>query len=193
MAERSNSRAAKKAAKRTEIADRRRKVAALALARMTLVQIQSTFAETGYQVGVATLGQDMKAIRADWRASALLDFAQAQEQELAALASDETRLRGCMAKLAQAEHKARVAYQEAILKVMAARARILGTDAPVRIQTQSAGPASIAVVWVDDWNVRPQIEDASESTARPTDIVGVATVKPLPSNGNGNGNGAAHV
>lgn len=134
MTTRGDSSARGKAAKKTEVAHRKARVASLSLSRMTLAEIQAALVKEGILAGLSTLSRDLIQARAEWRDRERVSIAAAQEQELAALARDEARLRGYLGALKQDDHRARVAYQQQILEIMKLRAKILGTEAPQKIE-----------------------------------------------------------
>lgn len=205
MSGRGNSSARGKAAKETEIAQRKAQVAVLSLARMTLREIQAALAKGSTTVppmlvGLSTLSRDLIEARAAWRDQERVAISTAQEQELAALAKDESRYRGFLAGLKPDEHAARIKYGELILKLQGMRAKLLGTEAPQKIETKAE-----AVVYAQDVariladpDATTKLLDAVQGrtlTVPPSaTIVPVpASVPPKPNGTNGtNGNGVAH-
>ena len=119
---------AEKAAQANEIAERRRKVAAFLLARVTQREIARQLA-----VSEATISKDAAAIRADWRDEATAYIAEATQQELATLNADEAQWRAKQ-QIAQKTGtlKDQLAIYDRIMKIMERRARLLGIDAPVK-------------------------------------------------------------
>lgn len=202
MSERGNSSARGKAAKKTEIAQRKAQVAVLSLARMTLREIQAALAKGSTTVppmlvGLSTLSRDLVEARAAWRDQERVAISTAQEQELAALAKDESRYRGFLAGLKPEEHAARIKYGELILKLQGMRAKLLGTEAPQKIETKAE-----AVVYTQD--VARILADPDATTklldavqGRTLTVPPSATIVPVPAsvppklNGT-NGNRVAH-
>jgi hypothetical protein len=195
VSERGNSSARAKAAKKTEIEDRKRKVAALALARMTLSEIVVALAQQGITISKETASRDLRQVRAAWREEQRVTIAAAQEQELAALASDEARLRSYLVKLAPNDWEARVAYQDRILKVQTLRAKILGTEAPQKIEQKidtTVEQRRTILSALPEEDRKKLAEIAAKVYAGPRATLAVAITTPsLPMNGSTNGNGTA--
>jgi hypothetical protein len=178
---------AARAAKLTEMADRRRKVAALHLARVPVFEIAK-------QVGVdpSHVSRDLVAIRAEWAAERRVDVEAFQSRDLAALEADEGSIRRRIASIPPDYHMERIRYHDLLLKIMDRRARLLGLDAPTKIlaTTQSR------VAFTDDVAkilANPEATTALLDAVQGTTIAAVAVVVSPPPASNGNGaNGAGH-
>jgi hypothetical protein len=117
---------AAKAAARQAIADRRRKVAALALARVSQQEIARQL-----NVSEATISKDLAFARAQWAAERQADIGAERAQELARLAADEAQWR----RKLQAEPGllGQLGIYDRIHRIGERRAKMLGLDAPTKI------------------------------------------------------------
>lgn len=143
---------ARKAAHRSEQAERRRQVAALHLTRLPQREI-------GRRLGVSdtTVCRDLAAIRAEWIREARDNVATATLRELASLDADEARWRGKMA--AAKDEETQFKCYTLVLKIMERRARLLGLDAPVRAQVSGPGGGPLEVSVTHDHLVRLFLDD----------------------------------
>ncbi|HEV8177680.1 MAG TPA: hypothetical protein VGP44_08335 [Gemmatimonadales bacterium] len=110
------------------IAKRRREVAALYLAHQTQTAIARLL-----NVGQSTISDDLAALKEEWRTESLADLQIVIEREANELDEMERRA-------AVADSKAKTPeWFDRRLKVKERRARLLGLDAPQRIDATSGG------------------------------------------------------
>jgi len=119
-----------KAAKRQEMAHRRKRANELFLSGWTQ-------AEVAEQLGVSpsTLSSDLRALREEWRKENLATTAQHIDRELTSLAMDERDARDGLAASVEQKDKAR--WHEVILKIRDRRAKLLGLDAPAKVEQKT--------------------------------------------------------
>lgn len=117
-----------RAAKRLEIAERRRKIAQMLLARTPQREIARIL-----EVSTGTVSTDLAALRREWAKDALLSLENHIAQELAALNADEGMLRNRMI-LAGDNAKLRLETYDRVLRVMERRSKLMGLDAPIRLE-----------------------------------------------------------
>lgn len=165
MTEPANPQPDRRAAKKTEVADRRRKVSALHLARVPQKEIAQRL-----KVSESLVSRDLDHIREAWRQDYIQDAARLKMRECAALDGDEARVRARLASVpdmptlpnhadpdARAMHaetwdKVSRTYcrlQETAIKIMDRRAKLLGLDAPQVVENK--GAQSLRVEFVNDW------------------------------------------
>lgn len=185
----SDPRPAQRAIKRTEILARRRKVSQLHLSRIPQKEIAKRL-----EVSEACVSNDLKKVHEAWKTEYTHDAQRLKWRETAALDSDEARIRARLASVpdvpllqAQAGAEDRALHaelwdsvsrtycrlQETAIKIMTLRAKLLGLEAPQKVE--HTGEQALRVEFVNDWQPVPSVE-----------ITEVA-----PQNGNGNGNGHA--
>lgn len=179
-----------KAEQRNEKVQRRLKVAELALARVPQFEIAKTLG-----VSTATVSLDLKALREEWRKEGRERIDQAQEHELAALAKDERRIRQRIARLKEEDTKGLCDYMKAIMSIMERRAKLLGTDAAIKVEAKNQTQVTSAPFTVDvakiiaDPEACERLLDAVQKPAQRLALEAVNVVPP-PTNGNGaNGHG----
>ena len=115
-----------RAASRFRIADRRRQVAALVLARVQEAEIAKHL-----RVSRGTVKKDKTVILDRWREAAQRDILEARGHAAAALDADEVRLRALYDRLEQrGEDEAAIEVYDRILKIQERRSKLLGLDAP---------------------------------------------------------------
>ncbi len=125
------------AKKRAEIAERRRRVAALYTRRINQEDIAR-------QVGVdqSTVSKDIKAMLKEWREGALSDIADVRARELGEL--DEIE-RDCALQFAASKDPG---WIDRRLKCKERRSKLLGLDAPERkeVTGKDGGPLALAII-----------------------------------------------
>lgn len=115
-----------KSAARFTIANRRRQVAALVLARVD----ERTIART-LGVSRGTVAKDKARILVTWREAAERDILDSRAEAAAALDADEVRLRSVFDEVLRGKDvEGALEVYDRILKVADARARLLGLNAP---------------------------------------------------------------
>lgn len=112
--------------KRDDITARRTKVAEMLLARKTQMQMAD---ELG--VGQATINRDVKAIRKEWHAERMQDLEEYIADDLARLAAAEAAMWPLV--IAGKPHAV-----DRLLSIMDRRAKLLGMDAPQRVDISHA-------------------------------------------------------
>lgn len=167
-APRASSKAGAKAAKKNEMAERRKRVAAMVLARVPQWEIAK-------KIGVdnSTISTDMKAVREEWRQERAADVNEIQARDLAALEQDEGSVRRRLAGLAEEAHGERVRYHELVLRIMDRRAKLIGLDAPQKVEQKHTGDARqpITIEYVNDWRPNIQMDEkpkAPDTSPLPT-------------------------
>jgi len=161
--------------KTTEATEQRRaKVQELHAQRLSVREIARALETTP-----AAINNDLRAIRSVWRAEYREEIAQAQERDLAALARDEVRVRQRLARVGESDHKSFVALGKLLLEIMERRSKLLGTDAPQRIdqKVDVTGLRPLTIEYHNDWLPKQETK---------TIILDAVT----PGHANGNGNGA---
>lgn len=175
---------AAKAAKMTEMADRRRKVAALHLARVPQYEIAR-------QLGIKddVVSDDLKAVRAEWNKDRKEDVVEFQARDLAALEADEGSVRRRLAILPADMHVERVRYHDLLIKIMDRRARLIGLDAPTKIEQKTEHTISRPSIANDPETIKA-LRDASVKIYA-SRLVGPAA-PPSSTNGANGANGHTH-
>lgn len=140
-----------RSAKKTEVSARRRKVAALHLSRVPQREIAKRLG-----VSETLISRDLDTIRERWTKEYISDHQKLKLRELAALDQDETRARSRLVNVPDADFKNFVKVQEIVLKIMDRRAKLLGLDAPQKVE--ASGQATLRVEFVNDWQSSPAVE-----------------------------------
>ena len=109
--------------RQAEIQDRRDHVAQLLLSKVPHRVIAEQL-----DISMATLHDDVKAVREQWREELLGSIADQAIEELRSLREDEYRIR--MAMQREPSGKTKLPYYDRILKIQAHRGELLGLDAP---------------------------------------------------------------
>ena len=130
-----------KAQQAVQIADRRRRVAALVLARAPQKDIAR---KEG--VSPATICTDVAALHLEWKAARVADTDTQRVREEAALDADELAWRERMQRETDPDRKLRI--YDRIAKIMDSRRKLLGLDAPTRTEVTGAEGAALALVKV---------------------------------------------
>jgi len=134
-----------KAQNKVVVAERRRKVSNLALSRLSVTEIAKQLS-----VCQATVSNDLKKIREEWSREHQENIGSTIVFELASLSRDEARLRATLASLPEDDHKSRARYYDLILKVMDRRHKILGLDAPQKVDYETR-EIKVNIIRVEDW------------------------------------------
>lgn len=172
-----------KAQKRQEMADRRKRANELFLSGWTQAQVAEQL-----NVSPCTLSMDLKALREEWRRENLATTGQHIDRELTSLAMDERDARDGLES--STEQKDRAKWHEVILKIRDRRAKLLGLDAPTKIEQKVQATVVEAPISVEG---DPELERlVRETAARAFGPRIAALVEAKPENGaaNGNGNGS---
>ena len=123
----SEGRATELAARRLEMAARRRNVATLLLRRISQREIARLL-----QISTGTVSTDLKAIREEWKAEARVVLEDHIARELAVLNTDEQYWRSQMVTAESMD--VRLKMYDRVLKIMDRRADMLGLNAPIRLE-----------------------------------------------------------
>lgn len=127
-----------RAARRVEIADRRRQMTALLLRRIPQREIARLL-----KVSTGTVSEDMKAVRREWQVESQTALEHHIAHELAILNNDERELR--LAMLTYGNNiEARLHIYDRVMKVMIERRKLLGLDAPIRLELARAEAKRLA-------------------------------------------------
>jgi hypothetical protein len=142
-----------------ERSERRKRVAGLRLSGATMQEIANIEG-----VGLATIDRDMKAIRAEWRQYRLEAFEGLQDLEARRM---DIMLNAVWAKAASGDEKA----IDTVMNITAQRRKLLGLDAPMRVETKDMTERDDAVTLDDLLAILPadvvaQIGEAAHIAAQ---------------------------
>lgn len=129
---------------RSLLADRRRRVADLALQRVSQQAIADKLG-----VRVQQVAHDLSILRAEWADRYRVAIDSLQAEQLEALDRDEVAARAALAKVASDEHLVRIKYHDLLLRYAERRAKLCGLDAPQKAEITG----TIQVVRIADWRV----------------------------------------
>jgi DNA-binding CsgD family transcriptional regulator len=180
---------AMRAAKRTEIAHRRRQIQALHLARVPQKEIARRL-----EISESLVSKDLRKISEEWKAAYVHDMQRLKWRECAALDADEQRVRARIASVPDVpplqgitDAESRQAHaqvwdqisrtycrlQETAIKIMQLRAKLLGLEAPV--QVEHTGQQALRVEFVNDWTPTPHVEITEVETSNGNGHAAVAS------------------
>lgn len=125
------------ASKRLEIIERRKQVATLLLNRTPQRDIAKAL-----NVSAATVSGDVTAVKKEWMQESQAAIEGHIAHELAAMNADERMLRGRLIATNDTDGKLRV--YDRILKLMEQRRKLLGLDAPLRLELARAEAMKLA-------------------------------------------------
>ena len=91
-----------------------------------------------------TIYDDLKLIRAKWQEEAVEAVATATGRELRACDADEDMIRGWLAGVSPLDTELRLKHLDRIGKIAERRARLLGCEAPKRVELSGPGGGPIA-------------------------------------------------
>lgn len=128
-----------RAARKLEIADRRRQIAGLLLRRVSQREIARAL-----HVSTGTVSEDMKAVRREWIADAQIALEQHIAHELAILNNDELELRTEMIQQRKGDFDLYLRTYDRVIRVMIERRKLLGLDAPIRLDLARAEARRLA-------------------------------------------------
>ena len=127
-----------KAQQTVQIADRRRRVAALVLARARQKDIARQ-----EKVSPATICTDVAALHREWKAARVADTDTQRVREEAALDADELAWRERMQRETDPDRKLRI--YDRIAKIMDSRRKLLGLDAPTKQEVSGPGGSALLI------------------------------------------------
>lgn len=126
-----------RAARKVEIAERRRRITQLLYRRVSQREIARLL-----NISTGTVSEDMKAVRKEWQAEAVVSLEAHIARELATMDNDEQMLRVEMAAAKNTDQMLRVF--DRVLRVQESRRKLLGLDAPIRMELARAEAMRLA-------------------------------------------------
>ena len=139
---------------------------------------------------LASLQRDEKDVREHLASIEEQERATLREIERLKAAGDEDSLKGAVALTValfkRDDHKSVKGYHETLLKIREARRKLLGLDAPTKVESkvETSGPTSVRIVYQDNW------QPAAVEVV-PAPVLENRVLEQLNGNGHANGNGAS--